>query len=66
MSSNSAVRIKDIVYDDNYGVYPVLTKSFGRYKDVDENDIDGIKDADGNFLKDEDGNHSASQTGIKL
>ena len=35
MSSNSAVRIKDIVYDDNYGVYPVLTKSFGRYKDVD-------------------------------
>lgn len=62
MSSNSAVRIKDIVYDDNYGVYPVLTKSFGRYKDVDGNDIDGIKDADGNFLKDEDGNHSASQT----
>lgn len=56
-SSNSNVRINEVVYD-NYGVYPTQTKVYGQYLNEDDTYSNGIKDTDGHFILDTNGNNS--------
>lgn len=60
-SSNSNVRINEVVYD-NYGVYPIQTKVYGQYLNENNTYINGIKDTDGNYILDSNGNNSVYTT----